>query len=174
MELFASEFWFLGVCSTIGKLLSCDTCVDRFWSLCDVGLYVVKMRPAWKSEIWFVWVVSPDTLWWVCVCRSTRVSGTDNSLTSSGLLFQVWSFTFETCSILLLTDAFLKEAKIPASYPSSEFTATLVSSRPGDTFIDLFAKSILGATMLYIAVKIAFWLLFSTVSTKLLISLSIF
>ena len=29
-ELFASKFLFLGDCSTIGKLLSCDTCVDSF------------------------------------------------------------------------------------------------------------------------------------------------
>ena len=30
MELFSSKFLSLGVCSTIGILLSCDTCVDKF------------------------------------------------------------------------------------------------------------------------------------------------
>ena len=54
MELFASEVWFLGVCSTIGKLLSCDTCVHRLWCWCDGGLCGVKMRPVRNSGIWFV------------------------------------------------------------------------------------------------------------------------
>ena len=30
MKLFASDLWFLGVCSTIGILLSWDTCVVKF------------------------------------------------------------------------------------------------------------------------------------------------
>ena len=114
-----------------------------------------------------------DYLWWVSACRSKRVSGTDNSPTSSGMLFRVSSFTFDTCSTLLFPDAFSKESLIPACYPRSEFAVTMVASRPEDAFIDLTANSILGATMLSIAVKIAFWILSSTVSTKLLISLSI-
>ena len=112
-------------------------------------------------------------VWWVCVCRSKRVSGTDNSLTSSEKLFRVSSFTFDTCSTLLFQDAFSKEALTPACSPRSEFAVTLVASRPEDAFIDLPASSISGAIMLSIAVNIAFYILSSTVPTILLISLSI-
>ena len=114
-------------------------------------------------------LLGPVTMWWVCVCRSERVSGTDNSLTSSGMLVEVSSFTFDTCSTLLFPDAFPKEALIPTCSPRSEFAATLVASRPEDAFIDLIPNSILGATMLLIAVKNVFWILSSTVSTILLI-----
>ena len=46
-------------------------------------------------------------------------------------------------------------------------------SHPEDAFIDLIVDSILGATIQSIAVKIAFWILSSTVLTILVISLSI-
>ena len=75
--------------------------------------------------------------------------------------------------ILLFPDAFSKGGIIPTCSPRSEFTVTPVTSRPEDAFIDLTANSILGATTLSKAVKIAFCILSSTVSTKLLISLSI-
>ena len=52
-------------------------------------------------------------LWWVCVCQSKRVSGTDNSLTSSRMLFRDPSSTFDTCCTLLFPDAFSKEELIP-------------------------------------------------------------
>ena len=68
-------------------------------------------------------------LWWVCVCQSKCVSGTDNSLTSSGMSCRVSSFTFDTCS-MLFPDAFSKEALIPTCSPRSEFAITLVTSRP--------------------------------------------
>ena len=58
-------------------------------------------------------------------------------------------------------------------FPNFWKAVTLVASRPEDAFIDLIASSILGATMLSLAVKIAFWILSSTVSTLLLISMSI-
>ena len=109
-----------------------------------------------------------------CVCRSKCVSGSDNSLTSSGMLCRVSSYLLDTCSILLFRDAFSKEVLILTCSPRSEFVVTLVTSRPEDAFIHLIANSILGVTMLSKAVKIAFCILFSTVSTKLLISLSIF
>ena len=112
-------------------------------------------------------------LWWVCGCRSKRVSGTDNPLTSSGLFCRVSSFIFDTRSISLFSDAFSKEALIPTRSPRSEFAVTPVISRPEDAFIDLIANSILVATMLSKAVKNAFCILSSTVSTMLLISLSI-
>ena len=112
----------------------------------------------------YLWCVSSDagayptpvTMWWVCVCRSKRGSGTYNSLTSSEMLFRVSSFPFETCCILLFPDAFPEEASIPKCSLQSEFAATLVASCPEDTLIDLTANSILGATMLSIAVKSAF------------------
>ena len=68
-------------------------------------------------------------LWWVCVCRSKGVSWTDNSLTSSGMLFRVSSFTFDACSILLFPDAFSKEALIPTCSPCSEFADSRIPSR---------------------------------------------
>ena len=153
--------------------MSCDTCVDRFWYWCYGGLRGVKIRPVRNSENCFVWVVCPVTIWWVCACRSKCVSGTDNSLTSSGMLCRVSSFTFDTPSVLLFSDAFSKEVLISRCSLRSEFAVTLVASRPEDAFNDLIANSILRATMLLIAVKIAFCILSSTVSTILLISLSI-
>ena len=92
----------------------------------------------------------------MCVCRLKRVSGTDNSLTLSGMVFRVPSFTFDTCSALLFPDAFSKETLFPACSPRSDFAVTLVVSRPEDVFIDLIASSILRATILSIAVRIAF------------------
>ena len=113
-------------------------------------------------------------LWWVCVCRWKCVPEADNSLTSSGMLFRVSSFPFDTCCTLLFPDAFSKEALIPTCSLHSEFAAPLVASRPEDAFNDVIANSILGATRLSIAVKIAFCILSSIVSTILLISLSTF
>ena len=75
------------------------------------------------------------------------------------MLCRVSSFTFDTCSMLLFPDAFPKEALFPTCSPRSEFAATLVTSRTDDAFIDLIANSILAATMLSIAVKIAFCIL---------------
>ena len=95
-------------------------------------------------------------LWWVCVCRSKRVSGTDNSLTWSGILFRVSSFLFNTCCMLLFSDAFSNEALIPTRSLHSEFAATLVVSRPEDAFIDLIANSILEAKMLLTMFKLHF------------------
>ena len=112
-------------------------------------------------------------LWWVCGCRSKCVSGIDDPLTSSWMLCRVKSFIFVTPNVLLFSDAFSKEALIPACSLRSEFADTLVTSRPEDAFIDLIANSILGATMLSMAVKFAFCILSSTASTLLFISLSI-
>ena len=103
-------------------------------------------------------------LWWVPGCRLKCVLGTDISLTSSGTLFRFSSITFNTCSVSFLSDTFSEWAVTPIYSPRSEFAVTLVASRPEDAFIDLFAKSILGATILSIAIKTAFWILCSTVS----------
>ena len=59
-------------------------------------------------------------------------------------------------NVLLLSDAFSKEALIPTCSLRSEFADTLVTSRPKDAFIDLMANSILGATMLSMAPKLHF------------------
>ena len=112
-------------------------------------------------------------LWWVCGCRSSWDSGTDNALTSSGMLCRVSSFTFDICRKMLFSDAISKEAFIRTCSPRSEFAVTLVTSCPEDACIDLIAISILGATMLSIAVHIAFCILSSTVPRMLLIYLSI-
>ena len=109
-EMFAFEFSFLGVFSTIGKLLSCDTCADRFSSWCDGGLHGVKMSTVRNSEIWFVWVVCPVSMWLRCGCRSKCVPGTDYSLISSGTLFRVSSFVINTCNLLFLSETLSKGA----------------------------------------------------------------
>ena len=88
----------------------------------------------------------------MCDCRSKRVSVTDNSLTSSGILFRVSSFTFDTFNTLLFSDAFLKGAVIPICSPHSEFAVTLVASCQQDAIIELIANSVLGAILLSIAV----------------------
>ena len=72
------------------------------------------------------------------------------------MLFRVSSFAFDTCNTLLLPDAFSKEALVPPCSPHFEFAATLVASGSEDAFNDLIAYLVLGATMLSIAVKIAF------------------
>ena len=83
------------------------------------------------------------------------------------------SFVFNTYSVLIFSNTFSKEAVIPTRSPRSEFAVTLVASRPEDAFIDLTANSIVGAVLLLNAVKIAFWILLSTVLTLLPIYLSI-
>ena len=57
--------------------------------------------------------------------------------------------------------------------PRSDFAVRLVAFRPQDAFIDLIAKSISGATILSIAIKIRFWILSSTAFKILPISPSI-
>ena len=109
----------------------------------------------------------------MCGCRSKCVSGTDNLLTSSGILFRVSSFVFNSCNVLLLSDTFSKREIIPMRSPRSEFIVSLVASRSEDALNDLTANSILGAMTLSIAFKIAISILSSTVSTMLPTSLSI-
>ena len=147
------------------------------WWVCDCRS-PIPFTMWWVGSVtpnttWWVGLLTPDTMWWVCGCRSKWVSGTDNSLTSSVRLCRVSSFTFDITWVSLFPDAFSKEALIPACSLRSEFTDTLVTSRPEDALIDLIANSILGATILSIAVRIAFCILSSTVSTILFISLSI-
>ena len=101
----------------------------------------------------------------MCFCRPKRFSGSDSSLTLSGMLFGVSSFTFDICKILLFPDAFSKRAVIPTCSPSSEFAVTLVAFCLDDVFIDVIANSILGARILSKAFKFEFWILSSTVST---------
>ena len=124
---------------------------------------------------WGLWICSepPVITWWMCDCRSNCVPGTDNSLTPSWELRRASSFILVTPIVLLFSDAFSKEALIPACSLHSEFADTLVTSRPEDAFNDLIAYSIFAATMLSMAAKIAFCILSSTVSTILFISLSI-
>ena len=109
----------------------------------------------------------------MCDCQSKRVSGTNNSRTSSEVLFRVSSFLFDICNTLFFSEAFLKRAVITICSPRSETAVSVVASRQEDEFIDLIANSILGVTILSMAVKNVSWFLFSTVSTILLISLSI-
>ena len=89
------------------------------------------------------------------------------------MLCRVSSCTFDTCNTLLFPDGISKEAIILTCSPLSQFAVTLVTSRPEDAFIDLIANSILGAIMLSIAVKNPVYILSSTVSAMLFISLSI-
>ena len=59
----------------------------------------------------------------------------------------------------------------PCAFPRSEFAVTPVASRPEYLFFDLTAISFLGVILLSIADKIAVWILSSTVSTILRISI---
>ena len=61
----------------------------------------------------------------------------------------------------------------PYVSPYSELVVTLVASRLEDAFIELFANLILEVKILSSAVRIAFWIVSPTVSTKFSISLSI-
>ena len=112
-------------------------------------------------------------LWWVWGCQSKCVLGTDNSLTLSGMFPRFSPFAFISWNVLFLSDTFSKGTVISARSPCSEIAVKLVASRPEDAFIDLTANLILGVTILTLVVKIAFWILSSTMSTMLLISLSI-
>ena len=110
-------------------------------------------------------------MWWVCGCRSKRVPGTDNLLTSPEMFLRVSSIAFKSWNVLCLSDAFSKEVTIPKRSPHSEFSLTLVASRREDASFDLTANSKLGViilSMASLAVEIEFWIIFSTVSTSLL------
>ena len=83
----------------------------------------------WKSRKvlgWYPrWTRAPKSrdswyLWWVCGCRSKCVAGTDNSLTSSGIMFRVSSFTLNTCSVFFISDTFPQGTVIPMCSPCSE------------------------------------------------------
>ena len=110
----------------------------------------------------------------MCGCRSKYVPGTDNSFASSGKLFPVSSFVLNTSNVLFLPNIFFRKSAILMCLSQSEFAVTLVASRPEDAFFDPIAHSIFGAFMLPREVKIAFWILLSTLSPILLISLAIF
>ena len=147
-----------------GSYITCRRHISKFTAiLAQISAEIFKL----------IQLILLKPLWWVCVCRSKRVSGTKNSLSSSEMLCRVSSYTFHTCSILSFPDAFSKGPLNTTCSTRSEFAVTLVAFRREDAFIDLIANSILGATMLSIAVKIAFWILSSTASTILHISLSI-
>ena len=70
--------------------------------------------------------------------------------------FESHHFQSDICKTKLFSDAFSKGAVIPICSPRSEFAVTPVASRPEGAFIDLIANSILAATVLSIAIKIAF------------------
>ena len=124
-----------------------------------------KTRRRFPKSLQHIWRV------WGCWLRC--FSGTDNSEALSGLIFRVWSFVTNACCVLSLSDTISKTAEILMCCPRAEFTTTLVLSRPDDSFFDLIAKSISGVILISTAVKVAFWILASTVSTILPISLSI-
>ena len=111
-------------------------------------------------------------LYGVCGCRSKSVPGNDLSTNSSGTFSRVSSFVFNTC-VLFVSDMFSRDALIPMRSPHSEEAVTLIASRQEEALIDPTANSIL-VNILAIAVKFAFWILFSTMSTILRISLPIF
>ena len=128
--------------SKMREYVNCFSLISWFWIKTKFILFFGLVNQHGQNQ-----------LWWVCACWSKCVSGTDNSPISSGTFFRVASFPFDTCNALLFPDAFSKEALIPTFFPRSEFAVTLVISRPEGAFIDLIANSILGATMLSMAVK---------------------
>ena len=140
-----------------------------------------KHRPKWCAE---KTIILDDFPRMVISCGIGVVSvwlpvemlswDTDNPPTSLGILFRVSFFVLSTYNVLFLSDSFWKGAVIPMLSPRSEFAVTLMASYPEDAFIDVVANSISGTTMLSIALKIAFWILASPMSTMLHISLSVF
>ena len=118
--LFENDFWFLGVCSTIGGMLSCDFCIDRFWRWCDGGSGGVWICPLRTSMIRFYWVLRPLTMWLMCGCRSNCVLGTDISFTSSGISFQVSSFVTNKWHIkcFIVSGYVFKKGKNPNVSPT--------------------------------------------------------
>ena len=162
--------------------IGCNKVVNSFCPTALCCTIRVKWVTLWWVSLlgsfilwWGLWICSepPVITWWMCDCRSNCVPGTDNSLTPSWELRRASSFILVTPIMLLFSDAFSKEAPIPACSLHSEFADTLVTSRPENAFNDLIANSIFGATILSMAAKIALYILSSTVSTILFISLSI-
>ena len=92
----------------------------------------------------------------MCACWSKCGPGTKNSLTLSGILFQLSRFALTTCNMLFLSDKFSKGEVVPLCPPHSQFAMTMVAFRPEDAFFDLIANSISGVTLPSIAVRIAF------------------
>ena len=174
MEFYEIELWFFAVCSTIGKLMSFDTCVDRFWCWCDCCSSGVTVCPAKNSLIWFVWAVRSVTMWWLCL-------PVKKCIWEPEFIYLVRKFVSSLITCIkthVVYCSFRIRFKIGAIIPScsqrSGLRITLVASHPEDAFIDLLANSILGVKILSLVVKVAFWFLFTTVSTTLPISLPIF
>ena len=61
VEKFASEICFLGVCTTTGKLLSCDTCVNRFrcWFIGDLRGNKMRSKRILGFDLFGLFVLSP-------------------------------------------------------------------------------------------------------------------
>ena len=110
---------------------------------------------------------------WLPTKCSKSLPRTQKNSNSSGRFLQVSSFAFITWNVLILPDTFSREAVILIRYPRSEFAVALTLSGLENKIIDLTAISILGVKILSIEVKIAFWILYSSMSTMLSISLTI-
>ena len=84
----------------------------------EIVLDFCKVMPTRTSFIFdkSKFSVTVVSLW---LNESKCVSGTDNSLTSSGILFRVSSFIFNTCNVLFLSDTFSKGEVIPMCSPCS-------------------------------------------------------
>ena len=153
-------------CPLIPVLTGSDFIVIVVWVLLE---FILSKSQGF--DLFGVFVLSPCN--GLCGCRWKCVSGIDNSLTSSRIWFRVSSFTFNSWIVLFFPDKFSGVSVIPMCFPRSELAITLVASRPHDAFFDLIANSTLGWIILFIAVKIAFWNLSSTVATILPFSVSI-
>ena len=146
----------------------------------ESSFYIQKTKVRSFSRFHWIWCCGKPKTSFDYVFGSTSVMsvwllvGTDESHTSSGMIFWVSSFVWNTCNVLFLPDTFSNGAEIPMCSPRSDFAMTLVTSHPEDAFFELCAHSILVVIILSIAVKFAFWILSPTVSAILPISLSIF
>ena len=76
--------------------------------------------------------------------------------------------------VVSFRNAFKEGALIPLRSHRFEFAVTLATFRPDDAFIDLTSNSIFRVIISSIEVRVSFWILFSTISTILSVSLSIF
>ena len=133
MEVFESEFSFLGVCWTTGKIMSFYTTVDKFRFCIDWCSRFFKVRPVRNSGIWFVWPVCSVIMWRVWL--PIRIPIWDRQFFYPGRN-SVSSIIFNTCNVLFLSDTFSGGAVIRMCSQQSEFAITLLASCSDDAFID--------------------------------------
>ena len=73
-------------------------------------IHITEVSEMCRHNHIFLQTISDDQgcLWWMCGCRSKCLPETDNSLTSSGMLFRVSSFVLNWCNVFFVSATFSK------------------------------------------------------------------